>query len=80
MIRLFKCPYAFSLLDSGEVRIEDVVGDLQRRFIERGIEFEAEVTAEAVPIAITPAELPAIFKTNITFVGLPLLENPCLRL
>jgi predicted RecB family nuclease len=80
IIHLARCPYAFWLVDSGEVRLGDVLGPAQRNFIDQGLRFEDEVRSSAIPLEVPPGGLAAVFGSNATILGLPLLENRRLRI
>lgn len=80
IIQFERCPYAFWLIDKGEVRLEEVMGEAITLILEDGQTFEELVVADVPVIEATPDDLPALFKTNMTLYNPPLLKNKALKL
>jgi predicted RecB family nuclease len=81
LTRYLRCPYAFYLLDRGLIPFEDAVNEQQVRLIQEGILFQQRVEAKALPVSITPSELPKVFATqSIRLFGVPVLEHTALEI
>ena len=78
--RWYRCPYAFWLLESGQMIFEETVGPFQMSLIHAGQDYQELVEQSATPVAVNPAELPALLETDATILGTPLFENKQLKL
>jgi PD-(D/E)XK nuclease superfamily len=78
--RWYRCPYAFWLLESGQMRFEETVSPFQMSLIHAGQDYQELVEQSATPVAISPADLPTLLETDVTILGTPLFENKQLRL
>jgi predicted RecB family nuclease len=73
--RYYRCPYAFWLLDSGQITFEETVGQFQLSLMQAGTEYQQLVELSAVPVALAPDDLYALLRTEITILGTPLFED-----
>ena len=80
LITFLRCPYAFSLLDRGEITFEDTVAEFQLKLLVEGSEFHSLVEASAVPIQIEPDDVPNLLQTDVTVLGIPGFENAKLKI
>jgi predicted RecB family nuclease len=81
LLRYLRCPYAFYLVDSGQIAFEATINEQQVRRIEEGVQFQVGVEAPVPRLAIEPVELPRIFaEESIRLFGVPLFENPRLEI
>ncbi len=78
--RWSRCPYAFWLLDSGQISFEEAVSPVQIALVRAGQEYHQLIEQSATPIVTSPADLPALLQTEITILGTPLYENRQLKL
>jgi len=78
--RWYRCAYAFWLLESGQISFEETICPFQMSLIQAGQDYQELVEQSATPIAISPADLPALLESNITILGTPLFENKKLKL
>jgi predicted RecB family nuclease len=78
----YRCPYAFWLVDRGQVRPEDALSPLASHLIADGNAFHEAVAAAAPPLALPPGGLGELFKReDLTLYGpLPTFRNQGLRL
>jgi predicted RecB family nuclease len=72
-----RCPYAFWLLHAGETTREQLTDEFQGRLLDAGVAFQDRIEAE-VPDAV--GELPSLLAGNIALFGIPLFENPRLKI
>jgi len=79
LTRYLRCPYAFFQLSQGMVAPEDLLDDMAIKLIDDGVRFERDVVQDAVPSPVG-LDLAALFAGDARLVGLPILENPALRL
>lgn len=88
VVQYRKCPYAFWLIDKGEVDLDKIFGDLQRGMLERGLAFEREIVGRASPIDIPAKGLAETLRRlsrspkseKVALLDVPLFENLDLRL
>jgi predicted RecB family nuclease len=78
--RWYRCPYAFWLLDSGQLTFPETVSAFQMSLIRAGQDYQNLVEQSAAPVVISPADLSALLQTEITILGTPLFENKKLKL
>ena len=72
-----RCPYAFSLLDSGQISKEDAYSAFTTSLMETGIAFEAKVVEEqAEGWDMPPGGFPELFaQDDLMLFGLPEFQN-----
>lgn len=75
LARWYRCRYAFWLLETGQITFEETVSPFQLSLIHAGQEYHELVEQSATPIAIEPANLPLLLKTDITILGTPEFRN-----
>jgi predicted RecB family nuclease len=80
LIRYVRCPYSFWLLDTGQINVEDTIDEFQASLLRKGVEFQMTVEGAVRPVEIEPDELPTMFETDATLLGVPTFENPKLRI
>ncbi len=80
MIRYVRCPYSFWLLDRGEITFEDTIDEFQLRLLREGNEFQGLVESAASRIEVEPAEVPALLGQEVMVLGVPVFENPQLKI
>ena len=79
--RFIRCPYAFWLVDSGRLPARDLVDKRIVTLMREGIAFQGAVEETAMRLPAEPADLPRLFaKDRLTLLGLPVLENPDLKI
>jgi predicted RecB family nuclease len=79
IMRFRRCPYAFWLLDTGQVKQEATLTDVSRAAIERGVAFEAKVL-EKVPELPEPLTIEQITAGKSQVLGIDMLSNPDLQI
>lgn len=79
LTRYLRCPFAFFQLSRGLIAPEDLLDDMVIKLIDDGMRFEQQVVGSAVA-APGGCDLAELFAGDARLVGLPLLENPVLRL
>lgn len=70
-----RCPYAWWLLDRGDITVDDTVSEFQYRLMIEGSEFQDAVEATAAPIMIAPEELPSVLTSDKKLLATPTFEN-----
>lgn len=80
IVQYERCPYAFWLIDQGEVVLEEIMGEAITLILDEGHAFEESVVADVPVLEATPEDLPALFKTKMTLFNPPLLKNRALKL
>lgn len=82
MVRYVRCPYAFWLVDSGQVKLEDAISPLAANLMAAGIAFQQDVEAAAAPLPLPPSDMSSLFeRTDLVLTGpLPLFMNRDLRI
>ena len=80
MARFVRCPYAFWLVDSGQVRIEDTIDEFQVRLMTEGKEFQGLVEAAATPISVGAEGLKALLMQEGAILNTPDFRNDRLRI
>lgn len=80
LMRYVRCPYAFWLLDQGEITFEDTVEEGLVRLLIEGIEFQERIEAAAIRIEVRPEEIPALLRQEVTLLKVPPFENPKLKI
>lgn len=82
--RCFRCPYAFWLIDSGQISPKDTVSEFELELISEGAEFHEAVTQSAEPMDIgTVTDFSAIAEavdSDVLLLDTPDLENPTLKI
>jgi len=80
--RYIRCPYAFWLLDTGQLRFAESISPVQAGLIEQGVAFHEQVEAQAEPLDEEEAvDLPSLFgRETLELYGLPPLVNDTLGL
>lgn len=78
--RWYRCPYAFWLLETGQISFEETVSPFQLSLICAGEDYQKLVEQSATPVVISRADLPALLGTEITILGTPMFENRRLKL
>jgi CRISPR/Cas system-associated exonuclease Cas4 (RecB family) len=61
VLRYFRCPYAFWILDTGQLSFTQTVTPLQAGLIDAGMAFQQKVEAVAKPIVVDVEDLPSLF-------------------
>ena len=81
LVRFWRCPYAFWLVDSGQVKPGETISPLAGRLMANGVAFQAKVESAAVPIELPAGGLDELFRREgLTLCkDLPMFENPRLR-
>jgi predicted RecB family nuclease len=80
LTRYVRCPYAFWLIDSGEIAFEETIDEFQAALLTQGNEFQELVEASATPVILGPEELKGLLETEITLLGTPLFENRAMHI
>ncbi len=75
--RDLRCPYAWWLLDRGEIRFEDTVEAFQVELIAAGAAFHREVEAAAIPLELGPEGLEGLLDQKLTLMGVPHSRTQC---
>ena len=70
--RLYRCSFAFWLLDTGQIAFPETVSAFQMSLIRAGQDYQDLVEQSATPVTISPADLPALLQTELTILGTPL--------
>jgi CRISPR/Cas system-associated exonuclease Cas4 (RecB family) len=70
-----RCPYAWWLLDRGDITVDDTVSEFHYRLMIEGSEFQDAVEATAAPIMIAPEELPSVLTSDKKLLATPTFEN-----
>ena len=78
--RFYRCPFAFWLLDTGQIAFPETVSAFQMSLIRADQDYQDLVEQSATPVTISPADLPALLQTELTNLGTPLFENKKLKL
>lgn len=78
--RWYRCPYAFWLLDSGQVSFEETVSPFQDSLIRGGHAYQQLVEQLATPVLAEPGDLGTLLATDALILGTPLFENRKLKL
>lgn len=76
----YRCPYAWWLLDTGQITFEESVSEFAMSLITAGNGYQDLVEQEATPIVISPEDLAGLLQTEVTILGAPLHENKRLKL
>lgn len=80
LTRYVRCPYAFWLLDRGEIAFNETVDDFQRRLLEAGNEFQRLVETRATRIHAEAHDLPLLLHEEAMLVGATEFRNEALRI
>jgi predicted RecB family nuclease len=75
LARWYRCPYAFWLLDSGQITFAESVSEFTKSLIAGGIEYEHLVEREAIEVVLSPQDLAQALQTDITILGTPFFQN-----
>jgi len=78
--RWYRCPFAFWLLESGQITFPETVSAFQMSLIRTGQDYQDLVEQSGTPVVISPGDLSALLETEITILGTPLFENKQLKL
>jgi predicted RecB family nuclease len=78
--RWYRCPYAFWLLESGQITFPETVSAFQMSLIGAGQDYQDLIEQSVAPVVISPVGLPALLETEVTILGTPLFENKQLKL
>lgn len=79
LIRYVRCPYAFWLLDRGEIGFRDTVDDFGFRLLVKGAAFHRLVQASA-RVEVHSEDLPSLLRKHVTLLGTPAFENHDLKI
>ena len=77
VMRYFRCPYAFSLLERGEITFDDTIDEFTAGLIATGQEFHAHVEALAPTLEQGWTDT---LEAGVGVLGVPIIDNPALRL
>lgn len=70
-----RCPYAWWLLDQGQISVNDTVSEFQYRLMIEGSEFQGAIESMAAPLTIVPEELPVVLAGDKKLLAIPVFEN-----
>jgi hypothetical protein len=71
----YRFPYAFWLLDSGQITWAESLNEFQRGLITAGNEYHQLVERSVTPIAVPPEDLARLLKADVTILGTPVFED-----
>jgi predicted RecB family nuclease len=80
MMRYFRCPYAFWLLDTGRIDFSDTVDEFQLQLLQAGNDFQADVEAGAVRLDVPADQIPRVLEGEITLYNVPDFKNKDLKI
>jgi len=87
MTQYVRCPYAFWLLDKGQIDPADIIDEPQRQRLLEGHAFEEHAVKEisqasTTPIAVAPdrKQVGRLLRDDIRLLGTPDFDNPTLKL
>lgn len=75
LVRYLRCPYAFWLIDRGEISFEDTVDEFHTALLTGGIQFQEALEAAAQKLELPAGGLPELLRGAQTILGTPLFEN-----
>ncbi len=78
--RYLRCPYAFWLIDSGQLDQSELLSPFEAQLAEDGIAFERGVVEAAVPVAMPPGGEAELFAQEHTLLDVRRFSNPRLKL
>jgi predicted RecB family nuclease len=81
MVRYKRCPYAFWLVDSGQLKAADAVSSFTATLMAGGVAFQQLVEAAATPLEVAPENVPDLFeRKDLMVYGVPMFRNHELRI
>src|SRR5215510_12236146 len=80
VVRYLRCPYAFWLVDSGQLRRAELLSPVEERLAQDGVSFERGIVETAAPIALPPGGEAELFSQDRTLLNVRTFRNPGLRL
>ncbi len=75
-----RCPFAFSLLDAGEIAFEDTIDEIKAGLLAGGYEFEEFVESALPAVDLSFPEVLAALEPGTTLFGTPDFRNDELRI
>lgn len=80
VVRYLRCPYAFWLVDSGQLSSAKLLSPFEEQLAQDGVSFERGIFAAAPPIAMPPGGEAELFSEDHTLLDVRTFRSPRLRL
>lgn len=80
LMRYVRCPYAFWLLERGEITFDDTVDEFQLQLLQEGHDFQERVEAGAIRLQVEARELQRLLHEKIVIYNVPTFRNTELRI
>ena len=78
MTRYLRCPYAFWMIDSGQISFEETLDEFRAELITEGLQFQDRVESEALPLPMAWEDVP--LTSGGLILGTPLFSNHTLKI
>jgi predicted RecB family nuclease len=71
----YRCPYAFWLVDTGQITFAETVSEFAMGLIRAGNAYQDLVEQSATEVVISPDDLAQLLRTNVAILGTPMFED-----